>query len=295
MVRVNAIHAVGVGVSTNSGLAKAVHRRIADARNDTSLRVQLSAIEALGHVAAANRELSEGIFTELKPLLNDDDWQVRLSTLSGLFVASKKRKDLNKEMINVTLIALSDDDRTVRSEAMDILKYQLENNRSSAEVFVKGLKKELKKRTIPGEVRAAYYQALAEIVTLRRLLIADVLDLLKSDYDHEENVVRLALSDALKASVQKLKTTREPLPEIKKSLNKIMASIQKAANHSHPGIRRDAYLNMTEICAALTYYKVAKRGRNAITTAKRHEKDVGLLEFLETCRIRAKPPLSNLD
>jgi hypothetical protein len=178
---------------------------------------------------------------------------------------------------------------------MDILKYQLENNRSSAEVFVKGLKKELKKRTIPGEVRAAYYQALAEIVTLRRLLIADVLDLLKSDYDHEENVVRLALSDALKASVQKLKTTREPLPEIKKSLNKIMASIQKAANHSHPGIRRDAYLNMTEICAALTYYKVAKRGRNAITTAKRHEKDVGLLEFLETCRIRAKPPLSNLD
>ncbi|MFV2014056.1 MAG: hypothetical protein ACC656_01385, partial [Candidatus Heimdallarchaeota archaeon] len=142
MVRVNAIHAVGVGVSTNPSLARAVHRRIIEARNDPSLRVQLSAIEALGHVAAANRELSEEIFNELKPLMNDDDWQVRLSTLSGLFIASKKRKDLNEEMVTVTFTGLTDDDRTVRSQAMDVLKYQLENYRPAAEMFVKLLKKD---------------------------------------------------------------------------------------------------------------------------------------------------------
>lgn len=295
MVRVNAIHAVGVGVSTNSGLARAVHRRIADARNDTSLRVQLSAIEALGHVAAANRELSEGIFGELKPLMNDDDWQVRLSTLSGLFVASKKRKDLNEDMVQVTLVGLSDDDRTVRSEAIDILKFQLENYRPSAELFVKALKKELKKRVIPGEVRATYYHALEEIASIRRILIADILEILQTDYAHEENVVRAALAGTLKTSVQKLKSTRELSTGIEKSLGKIMTSILKAANNSHTGIRRDAYQNIADICAALIYHKVAKRGRNAITTAMRHEKDVGLLEFLETCRIRAKPPLTHLD
>ncbi|MHA2028789.1 MAG: hypothetical protein ACW99Q_05315 [Candidatus Kariarchaeaceae archaeon] len=295
MVRVNAIQAVGVGVSTNPGLARAVHRRIANARNDPSLRVQLAAIEALGHVAAANRQLSEGIFGELKPLLNDDDWQVRLSTLSGLFIASKKRKDLNDELVSVTITALTDDDRTVRSEAIDILNYLLTKYRPSAEMFVKAMKKELRNKGVPAEIRATYFQALQQIVATRRLLLNDILQLLQSDFENEDSRVRIAVSDAIKASLVQLKATRDPSSAIQKTLDKMMANILKGANHSHPAIRRDAYQNIADICAALTYFKVAKRGRNAITTAQKHEKDVGLLEFLETCRIRAKPPLTNLD
>lgn len=294
MVRVNAIQAVGVAVSSDSGLARAVHRRISEARNDLSLRVQLAAIEALGHVAASSRQLSDSIFEELKPLLNDDDWQVRLSTFNGLYAASKNRKDLNDQMVQITMVALSDDDRTVRSEALDVMNYILANHRPAADLFVTLVKKELRKKEVPDEIRAAMIQGLESIATTRKLLINDILQSLYSDFENDDTAVRIAVTGALKASVKKITSSREPTPGIQKSLNKIVSQLLKAANNSHTGIRRDAYSNIAEICANLPNFKVAKRGRNAITTALRHEKDVGLLEFLETCRIKAKPPLSNL-
>ncbi|OLS23764.1 MAG: hypothetical protein HeimC2_25030 [Candidatus Heimdallarchaeota archaeon LC_2] len=294
MVRVNAIHAVGVGVSSDSGLARAVHRRISEARNDLSLRVQLAAIEALGHVAAASRQLSDNIFEELKPLLNDDDWQVRLSTLNGLFVASKNRKDLNEQMVHITMIVLSDEDRTVRSEAVDILNYLLINHRPAAELFVNLIKKEIRKKGMSDEIRSTYYQALESIASTRKLLVSDILELLYSDFENDDSAVRTSINGAIKASVKKISTSKEQTPGIQKSLNKIMSQLLKAANNSYPPIRRDAYSNIAEICAKVPNYKVAKRGRNAIITAQRHEKDVGLLDFLETCRIKAKPPLSRL-
>ena len=290
-VRIKAITAVGIGVKGNPTLAKGVFRRISSARNDNSTRVQLAAIEALGYVASSSRDLSDTIYEELTPLLHDDDWQVRSASIHALYSSALNRSEVREKLLNSLLITLLDEDRTVRAESLDILNFLLEKHRPTAETVLNFIKKEMKNKNMPDENRIMVYNSLSLIATHRLRLVNQILLLLTKDFENEDNPVRIALYEALKNCLDKIASSREPSQDLQKTLDNVFSRILKAANHSLASIRRDAYNSITEICIALPNFKIAKRGRNAIDTAIKQEKDVGLQEHLETCRVRAKPPL----
>jgi energy-converting hydrogenase Eha subunit B len=289
-VREQAVTAIGEAVAGNSELARAVYRKLNDIRNDPSARVQLAAIEALGHVASASRQYSDEIFQSLQPLLNDDDWQVRLAALNGLYAASKERSDLSDNLIRETSFALTDNDRTIRGQALDILNFVVDRYRNAANTFLASITNDLGK--VHDDVKATLYNALSLIVDRRGRLAIEIIKLLGRDFDNQDIAVRMAVNEVLQKSVEKISRSREDTKDTNKLLNTLLTDILKAANHSNPAIRKSSYEGITTICVALPNMKVSKRGRTTISRAQKHEKDVGLADFLENCRVRSVPPLT---
>jgi hypothetical protein len=289
-VREQAVTAIGEAVAGNPQLARAVYRKLNDTRNDPSARVQLAAIEALGHVASASRQYSDEIFKSLQPLLNDDDWQVRLAALNGLYAASKERSDLSDNLIRETSFALTDNDRTIRGQALDILNFVIDRYRNAANTFLDSITNDLGK--VHDDVKATLYNALSLIVDRRGRMAIEIIKLLGRDFDNHDIAVRMAVNDVLQKSVEKISRSREDTKDTNKLLNTLLTDILKAANHSNPAIRKSSYEGITTICVALPNMKVSKRGRTTISRAKKHEKDVGLADFLENCRVRSVPPLT---
>ncbi len=288
-VREKAVAALGEAVIGNNELARSVYRKINDSRNDEVARVQLAAVEALGHVASASRQFSDEIFESLQPLLADNDWQVRLAALNGLFAASQERPDLADNLMKEMLFALTDNDRTIRERALDILIFVVDKYRKTSEMILASITKDLK--AFSDDVKATLYNALQIIADRMGRQVEFILPLLGSAYENDEILVRIAVNETLTTCVEQLAKSRDRGSDVQKILNKLITDLQKAANHSSPAIRKTAYEGITIICAGLPDHKVSKRGRTAINRAIKHEKDVGLADFLENCRIRAVPPL----
>lgn len=289
VVRESAIGALGKAVISDPNLVSAVYRILNTAREDNSFVVQVAAIEALGGVAAAGKKYADEIYPSFIPLLSDDNWQVRLAALNGLFAAAQQQKNLLDELAKQAVYTLIDDDITIRNQTLDIIAWTVANSRESAEIMVNSIKKFNK--NLDDELKTSIYSALEIIVDRRPTVMYDVIGKLNDGFDLYSNSARLAASEALSTLLKKLSKAREANKDVIKALNKLLDNILNAANNSRPGIRRNAYEAIMNICIALPDYKIAERGRKALKKAKDAEKDVALTDFLDTAIVRSRKPL----
>ncbi len=289
MTRQAAITTLGIIAQNSQKYARVIYRKLKVARHDESYMVQIAAIEALGHVAALNIEFSEEIFESLKPLLSDDSWQVRLAAFNGLFASFKNRKDLLEEMISYINKILFDNVAVVREAGLEAVAFILDTSRSAADVICKNIQKNI--NSANNTVKATLYETLELIAERRVSLLVTIITIMYNAFEIEDSHTRSKALNTLKAVMNKLSKSRKAPPGIHKPLNKLVTFLLKAANNSNAGIRHTAYSAITIICVAVPSYKIANRGRKALETAQKNEKDVQLLDLLDKSIKRTKMPL----
>ena len=288
-VRQAAVICMGKLVLGDKNLANSIYRQLSECRDDGSYIVQLAAVEALGNVASVSDELADKIYQSLLPLLEDTDWQVRLAALNGIFAATKVRPTLAPQLVKASIKMMKDSNRNIRLQALDLNLWIIDNYRPGAEQIMNDIDRTITQSN--DDEFATTVNTMEIIAEEYLLLVPRVLKNIQPAFTRDNNNLRFAALKALEAALGKLKQARNIQPETRSQLNQLMSVLMKAANQSNTKIRKDAYIGITEISAALPELKIADRGRLALRKATKLEKDIALLEYLDEANIRAKKPL----
>lgn len=250
----------------------------------------LRTIPILGVLGMQNQDLAVEILGLLEPFTKSPDWSIRNEAFEASFVIALRFNRFQKDLLDLITLALSDLDGRVSETALDAASELLGKKKEFATDFLKISQKLIRSRNIRNRQTGALL--LGNIVERDLTLVDEALSLLPNLVNEEEVATRIVAKQVLKQIMDRIGRLKNIPRTINKGLDKIVTITLKGANHSSASIRRDAYEVMTIIAEAIPREPIADRIRRAIEKAqKRQEKDPALLEFLEECRIRAKPPV----
>lgn len=292
LVKTAVISSFGRVVEQKPENANPVYRHVSPLMSINDKGLQVALVETLGKIASHASRLAEEIFATIVPFTQDDDWQVRSLAYQSLVNTANRNSELRGSIMKYLPKAFEDSDSHVRLEALNYTsEFIQENPRVADEIFP--FAKKLIKSKDP-EIRGAGLRLMALLADRKATLVDDILSVIYKNYDEDEFNARNAVLEVLKNAMQKISKLRSLTPDVEKSISNNITGAMKAANHSDPRIRRTGYEALTIINSAIPLSEHADRGRNAIEKAqKRQERDPALLEFLEECRIRSLPPLTD--
>ncbi|RMG36034.1 MAG: hypothetical protein D6732_08830 [Methanobacteriota archaeon] len=276
--------------SMHSEMARPIYRLVSDILNSSSGEILEKCLKILGEIGIRNNTLAQEILDLLNPYTNSQDWNVRNSAYHASFRIGLHSHAFQNELIRRMTMALKDADGRVSETALDAVELLLERKKDLAKEFLGVSKKLVKSKNIRNRQTGALL--LGNLVERDLTLVDEALILLPNLVTDEEMATRNVAKQVLKQTMERVSKMKSIPGNIEKGLNKMVTVALKGANHSSASIRRDAYETMTLIAEAIPRHRIADRVRKAIERSqKRQEKDPALLEFLEECRIRAKPPV----
>ncbi len=276
--------------NVNPEMGRAIYRLVIDHVDSPNDIIQIKVIETLGAIGKHNRTLVDDVLNTLSPLTESPKWHVRLSAFDAYFQSVLNQPHRLKDSIPMLKKGLNDQDGHVREVSLDFANKLLEKQRAYAkELFDIG--KKLIKNKSP-QIRQTGIHLMGTISERNLTLIDEVLKVIPPVIEEEDYGSRAVAKQVIRLSMEKIATLKTIPADIVKALDKIVTASLKAANHSHASVRRDAYELWAIIAESIPQHPISDRIRKAIERAqKKQEKDPALLEFLEECRIRAKPPV----
>ncbi len=276
--------------SLHPEMARPIYRLVSEMLSKSSGEILEKVLRVLGEIGRQNQDLGAEILNLVEIYYSSEDWDIRNAAFEASFSIGLHHDRFQPELIKRIKLALNDVDGRVSETALDAVEQLLERRKNVAEEFLEVSKKLVKSRNLQNRQTGA--MLLGNLVERDLKLVDEALVLLPAILTDEEFATRNVAKQVLKQTMTRISKLQTIPANIDRGLDKIITIAQKGANHSSASIRRDAYDTMALIAEAIPRSRVADRVRKAIERAqKRQEKDPALLEFLEECRIRAKPPV----